>query len=123
MMMYEKDYIMRIISNMINFLAKIVFGKSNAVYEISEDERFKESDELHQELLDLISKGKINEAENMLFDRLNPDDKRQIMVAIDFYRRLNSFDDEFLEKNNFSRQEIEEGLRDLANKAGITIYE
>ncbi|HEY8421099.1 MAG TPA: DUF6483 family protein [Thermoclostridium sp.] len=123
MMMYEKDYIMRIISNMINFLAKIVFGKSNAVYEISEDERFKESDELHQELLDLISKGKINEAENMLFDRLNPDDKRQIMVAIDFYRRLNSFDDEFLEKNNFSRQEIEEGLRDLANKAGIIIYE
>lgn len=122
MMMYEKDYIMRIISNMINFLAKIVFGKSNAVYEISEDERFKESDELHQELLDLISKGKINEAENMLFDRLNPDDKRQIMVAIDFYRRLNSFDDEFLEKNNFSRQEIEEGLRDLANKAGIIIY-
>jgi len=123
MIIYEKDYIMRIISNLVNFLAKIVFGKSNAVYEISEDVQFKASDDLHKELLELLSKGEINEAENLLFDRFDPNDKRQIMVAIDFYRRLNSFDDEFLEKSNFTREEIEEGLRDIANKAGIILYE
>jgi len=106
MIIYEKDYIMRIISNLVNFLAKIVFGKSNAVYEISEDVQFKASDDLHKELLELLSKGEINEAENLLFDRFDPNDKRQIMVAIDFYRRLNSFDDEFLEKSNFTGRKL-----------------
>lgn len=121
-MMYEQDYIMRIVSNLIKFLSKIVFGKSNAIYEISEDKRFNESDELHKELLHLISKKKINEAEDLLFEKFNSNDNRQIMVAIDFYQRLSAFDDEDLKESNFSRKEIEEGLRDVANEAGIITY-
>lgn len=122
-MMYEQDYIMRIVSNLIKFLSIIIFRKSNAIYEISEDEKFNESDELHKELLDLISKKKINEAEDLLFEKFNSNDNRQIMVAIDFYQRLNAFDDEDLKESNFSRKEIEEGLRDVANEAGIITYD
>lgn len=121
-MMYEQDYIMRIISNLIKFLSKIIFGKDIAIYELSEDEKHKQSDNLHKELLALLSEEKINEAENLLFEKFNPKDKRQMMVAIDFYQRLNNLDDEFLQGNNFSRKEIEEGLKDIANKAGIVTY-
>lgn len=42
-----------------------------------------------------------------------------MMVAIDFYQRLNDLDDTFLQDNNFSRVEIEEGLKDIARKYGI----
>ena len=121
-MMYEQDYIMRIVSNLIKFLSKIIFGKSNATYELLEDDSFNEIDELHKKLLDLISEKKINEAESLLFDQFEPNNNRQMMLAIDFYQRLNKLDDEILRENNFSRKEIEEGLRDIANKAGIIIY-
>lgn len=114
---------MRIISNLIKFLSKIIFGKDIAIYELSKDEKYKQSDNLHKELLLLLSEEKINEAENLLFEKFNPKDDRQMMVAIDFYQRLNKFDDKVLNKNNFSRKEIEEGLRDIANKAGIITYD
>ena len=44
-----------------------------------------------------------------------------MMVAVDFYHRLNNLDDGVLQENDFSREEIEEGLRDIASKAGIVI--
>lgn len=66
--------------------------------------------------------GKINEDENQLFEKFNFKDNRHIMVEIDFYQRLNNLDNEFLQANNFSREEIEEGLRDIAKRSGIVIY-
>lgn len=120
--MYEEDYIMRIITNLIKFLSKVIFGKDTVTYEPSEDEKHKQSDGLHKQLLTLLSAGKINEAENILFEKLNPKDNRQMMVAIDFYQRVNNLDNEFLQANNFSREEIEEGLRDTAKRAGIVTY-
>mgnify|MGYP000973117153 FL=1 len=119
--MYEQDYIMRIIANLVQFLARIVFGKDTATYELSRDEEHKESDELHKALVVLLSEGEINEAENLLFDKFNPKDNRHMMVAVDFYHRLNNLDDGVLQENDFSREEIEEGLRDIASKAGIVI--
>lgn len=121
-MRYQQDYIMQMINNLIKFLAKIIFGKDIATYELSENEEYGQSDDLHKELLVLLSEGKMNEAENLLFEKINPKDNRQMMVAIDFYQRLNDLDDEFLEKNNFSRKEIEEGLEDIAKKVGISTY-
>ena len=121
-MMYQQDYLMKMINNLIKFLAKIFFDKNTSTYELSENEEYGGSDDLHKELLVLISGGKINEAENLLFEKINPKDNRHMMVAIDFYQRLNKFDNEFLEENNFSRKEIEEGLRDIAKKAGIVTY-
>lgn len=120
--MYQQDYIMRIISNLIKFLSKIIFGKEIAIYELSEDEKYKQSDNLHKGLLLLLSEKKINEAENLLFEEFNPKDNRQMMVAIDFYQRLNNLDNELLQQGNFSRKEIEEGLEDIAKRAGIITY-
>ncbi len=120
--MYEQDYIMRSITNLIRFLTKIFYGEDIAVYELTENEEYTRSDSLHKSLLDLLSSGKINEAENQLFEKFNFKDTRHIMVAIDFYQRLNNLDNEFLQANNFSREEIEEGLRDIAKRSGIQIY-
>lgn len=118
-LMYEQDYIMRIIQNFIKFLSIIIFGKDTFTYELYEDEENEQNDILHKKLVELISQGEINEAENILFEKFNPKNKRQMMVAIDFYQRLNDLDDTFLQDNNFSRVEIEEGLKDIAKKYGI----
>ncbi len=64
----------------------------------------------------LLEQGKINEAENLLFENLDTDNKRYMELALDFYERLNNFEDDFLEENNFSREEIEEGLKEIFKK-------
>lgn len=76
---------------------------------------------LHRRLLQLLKEGKINEAENMLFEEVDTNDIKYLELALDFYNRLNEMDDEFLENNNFSRKEVEEGLKDLLKEFGISI--
>lgn len=57
----------------------------------------------------------------MLFEEVDTNDIKYLELALDFYNRLNEMDDEFLENNNFSRKEVEEGLKDLLKEFGISI--
>ena len=121
--MYQQDYIMRMVTNLVRFLSKIIFNKEIPVYEISQKEEYSQSDDLHKNLLALLSEGKLNEAEDMLFEDFNPRVNRDLKLALDFYNRLNNLDDDYLEENNFSREEIGDGLRDMAKIAGISTIE
>lgn len=120
--MYEQDYIIRMIKNLVGFLAKSFLNKDVISYELQDKEKYTITDHLHKTLLSLISQGRINEAENLLYQELD-NNKKYMELALDFYERLNNFDDEFLEKNDFSRAEIEEGLKEVAKRFGIYIYE
>ena len=40
---------------------------------------------------------------------------------MDFYFRLNLLSDQELEEGNFSRQEIDEGLRDVMEQYGVVL--
>jgi hypothetical protein len=71
----------------------------------------KETEEKYNELLYLIDKGEINEAENKLLDELNPADIQNYKIALIFYLYLNEKDIDFLEEYNFSRGEITDGLK------------
>jgi len=102
-------------------IAKIVFGKTKALYEIVDEARINETDLLHKDLLALLNDMKINEAENLLFERLDSNDMIYLLVAIDFYNRLNEFDDEALEKGGFTRDEIERGLATIQEMYGIPL--
>lgn len=96
--MYEQDYIMRKISNIIKFLKTIIFGEDSSNYELSKNQENKQSDNLHKILIELIAFGKVNEAENLLFENFDSKDNRQVLLALDFYERLNKLDDDFYNK-------------------------
>lgn len=120
--MYQQDYIMRLIKEMINFLAKIylhIEDKDEVYYDLLYENKNSQTDYLHKELLKLIQLGKINEAENLLFEKLDKSNKKHIELALDFYNRLNNLDNDFLKKNNFSREEIADGLKDIAKEFGL----
>lgn len=119
--MFEQDYIMRLIEELIRFLAKVFLNKETVTYELSHEEKYTQIDNLHKQLLNLIKQGKINEAENMLYERMDLKDKKYVELTLDFYERLNNLDDEFLEKSNFSRKEIEQGLKEIAKELGISV--
>lgn len=117
--MWEQDYIMRLIGDMIKFIAKVFLAKSQISYKISYEDEHSHTDLLHKQLLELIELGKINEAENLLFEEMDTNNMEYLELALDFYQRLSKLNDDFLERNNFSREEIIEGLKDLAKEFGL----
>ncbi len=120
--MYKQDYIMRQIRDLVRFLAKIFLNKDVAIYQLPNVGEYTDTDYLYKELLFLLNQGKINEAENLLFENLDAGNERYIELALDFYERLNNFSDDYLKENNFTRKEIEEGLKELTEKFGWEIF-
>ena len=65
--------------------------------------------------------GDIGGAEDLLFAESDPDDRRYLELAVDFYARLNDLTDAQLEAAGFGRDELEEGLRDMAGRFGVSL--
>lgn len=99
--MYHEDWLIRQIQMMVQAIARIIFNKSEAKYEILDESNHTETDLLFQRLLALLKDWRINEAENLLFENIMIDDVNYLLLAIDFYTRLNCLDDETLEKSNY----------------------
>ncbi len=120
-MQYEQDWVMRQIKLMVVAISRIVFHKDVAMYEIKDETGQTEDDKLHLYLLRLIGEGKAGEAEDLLFQSLSPENTDALLLALDFYQRLNALSDEALEQMNFSRQEIYDGLREVETIYGLEL--
>lgn len=120
-MFYQKDWIMKQIQSMIQLIARFFFKKDIIKYEIIDETNITQTDLLHKELVGLLNSLRINEAENLLFERIRTNDLNYLAVALDFYRRLNELSDEQLEEANFSRDEIKGGLEEISKMFGLTL--
>lgn len=116
----EKDYILRMIKDLTKSIAHLILGKSEIEYELPKESEYSRVDTLYVKLIELVNMGQINEAEDLLFDEINPSDMRQFEMAMSFYLYLNNFGDDYLEKNNYSRDEITEGIRSICKEYGVS---
>lgn len=116
--MFEQDYVMRLIRQMVRAILKMLFHIDT---DSPTEELLKESEEKEtlDTLLDLVDKGSINEAENSLSDLTSDGSMSGLKMALLFYSYLNDKTDDFLEKNDFSREEIKLGLKDVALRYGL----
>ena len=80
----------------------------------------KEEQETLENLLEMVDAGEINEAENRLYDLTSNTDVNSLEIALLFYSYLNGKTDDFLEVNNFSRDEIKLGLENVADSFGLS---
>ncbi len=120
--MFENDYILKQIELMTNFLAKLIFGKESPEYKLSYnlDGTASDADLLYLRLLEMINDGDINEAENILFDNIERETRAEYLeIAIDFYDRLARLDEDALDRADFSRAEVLEGLENVKRLYGI----
>lgn len=120
--MFENDYILRQIEMMGGFLAKLIFGKESPEYEIILDNEGNPlgEGELALKLRRMIELGEINEAENLLFDSIESEQKPEYLeIAIDFYDRLSKLDEAKLDRCDFCLAEVLEGLENVKEKYGI----
>ena len=92
------------------------FQLGQVVHEITDPYQNEEANELNKKLMDLLADGKINDAEDLLFEAACNDedvDKEYQRVALDFYLKLGLYNDEYLELCNFSRNEVSDGWSEI----------
>lgn len=115
--MVEKDYIMRLIHEMVRTVIKLLISRD---MDKNEEIVFKdiETKMKYDRLLKLIDDGNVNEAENKLLDELNTENMHDFQLTLMFYDYLNEKDDAFLEEHDFSRKEVSDGIKHVANLYG-----
>lgn len=111
----QHDYFMREIEGMTNALAELLFGEhldENRTQEVVVATT--SAHELRLSLMFLLAQGRVNEAENLLFEHVANDPGRQhLRTALDFYEKLAAMDDDALREADFSREEILDGMREI----------
>ena len=118
-MYFEQDWIMRQIEMLIQFVTRMIFHKDSISYKIVDETNLSQTDLLYKRLRNLIRERKICEAENMLFENIDADNKEYLALALDFYQTINQMTDDELEAHNFSKQEINDGIEDIMRKFHI----
>ena len=114
----EKDYIMRMIKEMVRALFSLVFGKKYVSVELEKENKYEVSGKKLKSFLDMIDLGQINEAENILLDNIDYTNKEEVMAAALFYQYLSEKDNEFLENNNYTKEEVLSGFKQLLIQSG-----
>ncbi len=123
---YEKDYIMRLIHGIARILARMLFNREleddGELVMILEESGRESNDYLRR----MIDDGRVNAAEEKLFDLIESaawDARQKAALVIAFYDYLNGKDDEFLASADFSRDEIAGGLEDAMKALNMEIPE
>ncbi|MBD5134711.1 MAG: hypothetical protein HDT39_01920 [Lachnospiraceae bacterium] len=116
--MFEQDYIMRVIKEMIRTILKLLFNVDTDTPTEELLTKIEQRENLDY-LIDLVDNGNINEAENKIYELVSDKDMETLKTALLFYSYLNDKTDDFLRENNFSREEIKDGLKGLISKYGL----
>ena len=116
----EKDYIMRMIKEMVRVLFSLMFGKKYVSVELEKENKYEVSGKNLKDFLDMIDSGEINEAENILLDSIDYTDRNEVMAAALFYQYLSVKDSEFLKNNNYTKEEVLSGFKQLLMQSGYT---
>lgn len=116
----EKDYIMRMIKEMVRVLFSLMFGKKYVSVELEKENKYEVSGKNLKDFLDMIDSGEINEAENILLDSIDYTDRNEVMATALFYQYLSEKDSEFLKNNNYTKEEVMSGFKQLLMQSGYT---
>lgn len=116
--MFEQDYIMRQIHQIIEILMKVIFNIDNRYLSIDLI-KDTETRETADDMLKNADIGNINEAEKKLCELIENRTMDSLLAGLIFYSYLNEKDDDYLESNGFSRDEVEDGIRHLLSEYGL----
>ena len=109
----EKDYIMRMIKEIVRVLFCLMFGKKYVSVELEKENKYEVSGKNLKDFLDMIDSGQINEAENILLDNIDYTNNDDVMAVALFYQYLSEKDSEFLINNNYTKEEVLSGFKQL----------
>jgi len=114
--MFQNDYVMRQIELLSKGLAKMLFQKDTGSEETVDEQGFVNEGMLYKKLLTgMMEAGQLGEAEDYLYEVLEQNSGPLFLgLALWFYEQLSALSDEALEAADYSRDEIAQGLKDVA---------
>ncbi len=115
----EKDYIMRMIKQLVRALVSVILGKNFKLVELPNENKYDVSGTPLQEYLEMVDHGRINEAENRILENVDYSDKNEIAALICFYEYISRKDESFLEEHDYSAEEVLDGLKQVADSSGL----
>jgi hypothetical protein len=118
-MHYHEDWLMRQIMTAISILIKLITGDKSEVAHANPEDALGETGGLYLKLRELVLRGEIGKAEDILFEAVSSGEEGTPRAAALFYSQINALTDEELESCNFPRREILAGLRELCRIYGI----
>ncbi len=114
----ERDYIMRMIKEVAQVFFSLMLGKQYTQVEMAQENKFSVSGTTLDDLNAMVDHGEINEAENILLENLDYEDKEEVAAAILFYEYVSEKKESFLKEHDYSLQEALDGLKQIAEKSG-----
>lgn len=114
----EKDYIMRVIKEMARVLFSLMLGKQYTSVELPNENQYEVSGKKLKDLLVMADNGEINDVENMILNNIDYGNRDDVIAAALFYEHLSEKEDEFLLQNNYSKEEVLAGMKQLIENAG-----
>lgn len=114
----EKDYVMRMIKEMARVIFSLAFDKTYVSVEMEKANKYRVSGKALNDLWEMIDAGQINEAENLLLEKIDYADKEEVMGAALFYLYLSEKEDSFLEAHQYSKEEGLFGFKQLFERSG-----
>ena len=98
----------------------LAFGKKYVSVELEKENKYEVSGKNLKNFLNMIDLGQINEAENILLDSIDYTNKNEVMAVALFYQYLSEKDNQFLENNNYTKEEVLSGFKQLLMKSGYS---
>lgn len=114
----EKDYIMRIIKEVVRVLFSLMLGKQYKSVELPDENKYEVSGKALKEFKKTVDEGFINKAENILLENIDYTQKEEVYAAILLYQYIGEKDSDFLTEHNYSKEEAPDGIKRLAEQQG-----
>lgn len=117
-MAWENDYYMRLIHETVKTILSLL--GENTDEPTTDIVRDPDEKEKAVRLLQEATEGHICEAENHLYDLIEDQDPKALQIGLLLYDYLNEQTEDFLEEHDFSRDEVKDGLKNLAAHYGFS---
>ena len=101
------------INNTVRMAAIISFGELQDKMKIPKFIENCTRSSLYEQLTHMIDVGEINEAENELLDAIDANEKSDLEMELGIYDYMNDKEDSFLEQYDYTREEIEDGIKSV----------
>ena len=119
-MAMQDDYMVNNIKDTARLICRLLFGEARMPdYRPGVEGADEESDSLFLRITGMAQAGEINDAENLLLTEMDPARDLHLELALTFYLKLNDLDTDFLDDHDYSREEILDGIKALAEDRGV----
>lgn len=123
----QQDLVLRQVKDMERLLAQLLLRKDfseieAAAEELAENENgiSKSGNAFLDILVRMADQGDVCAAEDLLLENIPAGDESYLELALAFYLHVSEMDDEILERSNYSKEEILDGLDILAEAYGVS---